>query len=265
VHCDWLVISYRFVLNGSVDHNCFLDGEAGQFPCPQEDPGEHGAVEPAGIGIAQGWVISGEKMRAIREEVLGTVGEAVLGFAADDAGVEQVGEIAVEGDLSQADDDTDARQGLDLSGQMGGAVANLLGEGLVAGRGAADDGGDPGVAQLEAVVAGDGAGFAGEAELVQDGVHEVAGAVAGEGAAGAVGSMGSRGEAEDEDSGLGVAKAGYGARPVGLVVIGTPFGLADAAAVDAKTRAAFTGDDGFVNLLEDWRRTLCAGGCHCIS
>jgi hypothetical protein len=196
---------------------------------------------------------------------LGAVGEAVLGFAADDAGVEQIGEIAIEGDLSQADDDTDAWQGMDFSGQMGGAVANLLGERLVAGWGAADDGGDPGVTQLEAVVAGDGAGFAGEAKLVQDGVHEIAGTVAGEGAAGAVGSMGSWGEAEDEDSCSWVAKAGYGAGPVGLVVIGTPFGFADAAAVDAKTGAAFTGDDGFVNLLEEWERTLCAGGCHYIS
>ena len=242
-----------------------LDGQAGQFPCPQEDPGEHGAIEPASVGIAQGWVIGGEKMQPIGEEILGTVGEAVLGSAADDARVEQVGEIAVESDLSKADDDTDARQGLDFSGQMCCAVANFLGEGLVAGRGAADDGGDPGVAQLEAVVAGDGAGFAGEAELVQDWVHEVAGTVTGEGAAGAVGSVGSGGEAEDEDSGAVVAEAGYRARPVGLVMIGTSFCFADAAAVVAKTGAALTGDDGFVNLLEDCERTVCAGGCHCIS
>jgi hypothetical protein len=35
------------------------------------------------------------------------------------------------------------------------------------------------VAQAEAVVAGDGAGFAGEAELVKHRIHEVAGAVSG--------------------------------------------------------------------------------------
>ena len=74
------------------------------------------------------------------------------------------------------------------------------------------------MSQLEAVVAGDGAGFAGEAEFVEDGVHEVAGAVAGEGSAGAVGSVGAGGEAEDEDSGAGVAKARNGAGPVGLVL-----------------------------------------------
>jgi len=178
--------------------------------------------------------------------------------------VEQVGKIAVEGDLSETDDDADPGQGLYFGGKMGGAVANLLRERLVAGRGAANDGGDPGMAEFEAVVAGDGARFAGEAELVQDGIHKIAGAVASEGASGAVGSVGAGGEAEDEDSGAGIAKAGDGAGPVGLVVVGAAFGFADAAAVVAKPIASFTGGDGFVNLLEELSRTVCAGRCHCI-
>jgi hypothetical protein len=203
-------------------------------------------------------------MQTVGEKILGPMGEAVLGFAGDDAGLEQEGQVAVEGDLSEADDDADARQSLDLAGKVGGAVANLLGEGFVAGRGTTNDGGDPGVAELEAIVTVNGAGFAGEAELVEDGVHEVAGAVTGEGAAGAVGSMGAGGEAEDEDSGAGVAEAWDGAGPVGLVLIGAAFGFADAAAVVAKPGAAFTGDDGFMNLVEELRRNLCVGGCHCI-
>ena len=207
-------------------------------------------------------------MEAVGKIVVGAVGEAVVGFARDDAGVEKVGEIAVEGDLTKADDDTDARQGVNLVGEVGGAVANLLGVGLVAGRGAANDRCDPGVAKFQAIFAGDGAGFGGEAELVQDGVHEVAGAVAGEGTAGAVGSVGSGSEAEDEDAGARVAEAGHGAGPVGLVLVGTAFGLADAAAVCAKTGAAFAGDDGLVDLLEELRRSLSFDslgvGCHCI-
>ncbi len=240
-----------------------LDGEACQFPCPQEYPGEHGAVEAAGVGVSQGWVVGGEKMQAVGQAILGAVGEAVFGFALDDAGVEQVGEIAVEGDLSEADDDTDAREGLNFVGEVGGAVANLLGLGLVAGRGAAHDGGDPGVTELQAIFAGDGAGFGGEAEFVQDGIHEVAGAVAGEGTAGAVGSVGSGGEAEDENAGSRVAEAGDGAGPVGLVDVGATFGFADAAAVGAETWAAFTGDDGLTNLLEELGRSLGVGWCHC--
>jgi hypothetical protein len=106
--------------------------------------------------------------------------------------------------------------------------------GLSPGGRAADDRSDPGVAQAQAVVAGDGAGFGGEAELVQDGVHEVAGAVAGEGAAGAVGAVGAWGEAEDEDAGARVAEAGDGTGPVGMVLVGAASGLADAGAVLAQ-------------------------------
>ena len=177
------------------------------------------------------------------------MGETILRFASDDASVEKIGEVAVEGDLAEADDDTDAGEGLDFIGQVRGAVADLLWERLVSGRGAADDGGDPGVAELEAVIAGDGLGLAGQAKVVQDGVHEVAGAVSGKGAAGAVGPVGSRGEAEDEDAGEGVAEAGNGTRPVGLILVGAAFDLADASAVVAEASATFAGYDGIVNLL----------------
>src|SRR5258708_1448129 len=40
-----------------------LDGEACQFPCRQEFPGEHGAVEAAGVGGLGGWVVVGGRMR----------------------------------------------------------------------------------------------------------------------------------------------------------------------------------------------------------
>jgi len=99
---------------------------------------------------------------------------------------------------------------------------------------------------------------------VEDGIHEVAGAVAGERAAGAVGSVGSGSEADDEDSGTGVAEAGDGASPVGLVLVGAAFGFADTLAVGAEAGAAFAGDDGLMNLLEKLRRYQCVGGCHCI-
>lgn len=202
-------------------------------------------------------------MEPVGEEVLCPMGEAVVRFATDDAGFEEESHVSVEGYLAEADDDAHSGQSLNLLGEVGAAVANLLGKRFVSGRGAAHDGGDPGVTKLEAVVAGDGAGFAGEAKLVEDGVHEVAGAVAGEGAAGAVGSMGAWGEAEDEDAGARVAEAWNGAGPVGLVEVGAAFGLADAAAVVAKSRATFAGDDGFANLLQEGRRTLCVGRCHC--
>jgi hypothetical protein len=204
-------------------------------------------------------------MEAAGEKIVRSVSEAVGGFAGDDAGLQEVGQVAVEGDLSQADDDADAGESFDFAGEVSAAVANLLRGGLVAGRGAADDGGDPGVAKLEAVVAVDGTGLAGEAKLVEDGVHEVAGAVAGEGAAGAVGAVSAGCEAEDENAGERISKAGHGARPVGLVEVGAAFGLSDASAVVAETGAEFAGNDRFVNLLKELQRSLFMGRCHGIS
>ena len=217
--------------------------EAGELASAKDDGGEHGLGEAAGVGVAQGGVVGGEEVEAVGEGVLGGVGEAVGRFAGDDSAMVQVGEVAIEGDLAEADDDLDAAEEVDLRGEVGGAVADFVGEGLVGGRGAADDGGDPGVVEDEAVGAGDAAGLVGEAELVEDGVHEVAGAVAGEGASGAVGSVGSGGEAEEEDAGGGVAEAGDGAGPVDLVHVGAAADFADMDAVGAEAGAALAGDD----------------------
>lgn len=176
-------------------------------------------------------MVGGKKVETIREGVFGTVGENIGRAAGDDADVEEMGEVTVPGDLAEAHDHADAREIGDLTSEVRRAVANLLREGFVAGRSAADDRGNPGMAELEAIVAGDSARFAGEAQLVQDGVHEVAGAVAGEGTAGAVGSVGSGSEAKDENASFGIAEAGYGASPVDVILVGTAADLADTFAV----------------------------------
>jgi len=147
---------------------------------------------------------------------------------------------------------------------VGCAVAHLLRGRLVAGRGAADDRGDPGVAELEPVVAGDACGLAGKSEFVQDGIHEITGAVAGKGAARAVRPVGPGSEAKDQDAGARVAEAGDGTGPVGLVLIGATPGFADAAAVVAKAGAAGAIDDGLVDLLQKRRKRLNFGSGHCI-
>lgn len=135
--------------------------------------------------------------------------EVVVRFAGDDAGLQEKSHVSIEGDLSEAYDDAYTWEGLDLLGEVGAAVANLLRERLVARRGAADDGSDPRVTELEAVVAGDSAGLAGKSEFVEDRIHEVAGAVASEWTASAVGSMSTWGKTEDQDSGSRIAEAGY--------------------------------------------------------
>lgn len=118
------------------------------------------------------------------------------------------------------------------------------------------------MAEFEAIVAGDARGLAGEAQFVKHRIHEVAGAVAREGAACAVGSVCAGSEAEDEDTGARISEARDGTDPVGLVLIGAAFGFADAAAVVAEAGAAFAIDDGFVDLLQERRKS--AGAVHCI-
>jgi hypothetical protein len=87
---------------------------------------------------------------------------------------------------------------------------------------------------------------------VENGIHEVAGAVSGKGTAGAVGTVGARSESKDKKAGSRVSEAGNGAGPVSLILIGAAAGLPDSAAVIAQAGTAFAGDDGVINLLEEW-------------
>lgn len=118
-------------------------------------------------------MVAAEKREAVRKLVFCTVGETVVTPARDDAGIYEMGEVAVPGYFTQADDDANARERCDLSCEVDRAVTNLLRSGLVTGRGAADDRGDPGMTQTETVVAGDSAGFCGEAEIVKNWIHKV--------------------------------------------------------------------------------------------
>jgi hypothetical protein len=74
-------------------------------------------------------------------------------------------------------------------------------------------------------------------------VHEVAGAVAGEGAARAIGAVGAGRETEDEDARARIAEAGHRARPVFVIDIGAAAGLADAGAIDAQAGTQLALDD----------------------
>jgi hypothetical protein len=221
--------------------------EAGELSRTHEDAGKHDSVEAARVGVAQRRVIAAEESQAVGESVLGTVTKGVVGAAIDLAAQQEVGKEAVPSDFAQADDYPDLAQRFDLGGEMSGAVPNLLGGWLVSGWGAADDGGDPGMAEAQAVVAGYGVWLSREAELVEYGIHEVAGAVAGEGPAGAVGSMSTGREAENQDAGLGVSEARDGPGPVGMVDIGAAASFADASAVFAESWAELATGDGLAD------------------
>jgi len=71
-------------------------------------------------------------------------------------------------------------------------------------------------------------------------------------------------KAPRDGEGPWIAEAGYGASPVGLILVGAPLGLADSLAVRTKTSAALAGDDGFLDLKQRNRERLCGCTCHCI-
>jgi len=91
-----------------------LDGEASQFPCAQEYAGEHGAVQAACVGVAKRRMIAGEEMQSVGKDILGAVREVVDGFASNDAGMQEMSEVSVEGYFAEADHHANARKGLDL-------------------------------------------------------------------------------------------------------------------------------------------------------
>ncbi len=239
-----------------------LECQASQFPSAHEDSGEHDGVEPSGVGVAQRWMIAGKQVQSVRQLVLDRMTETVCGFSGDDSGVEQISQVAIEGNLAEADDDPDTRQGLHLVGEVLGTVTDLLRERLISGRGTAYDRGYPGMTELEAIVAGDRFGFTGKAEVVKNWIHEVAGSVTGERTAGSIGTMSAGSESKDQDTGARIAESGDRTRPVGLVLIRAATSFTKTAAVVAQPRATLAGDDGISDLLEELGCRLDNGAIH---
>ena len=102
----------------------------------------------------------------------------------------------------------------------------LGGARLVGRRRATDGGGDVTIPQPQAVAAADRRRAVGESGPVQGGEKEIARAVAGEDAAGAIAAVSRRSQAENQDAGGRVTETGDGPAPVFLVAIGSPFGSA---------------------------------------
>jgi len=85
----------------------------------------------------------------------------------------------------------------------------------------------------------------------------MAGAVSGKGAAGAIGAVSARGEAEDEHSGGWVSERRNGAGPVGLIEVGAALDAANFCTVGAKALAAVAGCNSGEEVFElgghSWR------------
>src|SRR5262249_42119130 len=152
-------------------------------------------------------------------------------------------EDRVPGDLSERDDDAEARQRGELAGEERPAACELVGRRLVGGRRAAGGERDEDVADGEAVFAVDRRRLVGEAGAVERAEEEGAARIAGEDAAGARAAVRRRREPDERDARRRVAPARKRPRVV------APRGelafllLRDAGEVRDEARAGAAGED----------------------
>lgn len=118
-----------------------------------------------------------------------------------------------EGQPAQANDHAGCQQ-IDLSLEVGPAIEDFAGRGLVCGRNAAAQGSQIQAAQPETIFPGNRIGSIGQAGPVQGREEEAPGGIAGKLATRTIGAMGTRGEADGEDPGAAIAATRNGLAPV---------------------------------------------------
>ena len=158
--------------------------------------------------------------------------------ARDFAQVAQDGQINVEGQASERDNDFQIVEQFQFFFQIRAAVAHLFRERLVAWGSAADGGADVCVGELKVVAPRDAGRLRGETGLEKSPIEEVAGAVAGEHAPGPIGAVRAGREADQEHAGAGIAEAGHWFGPIILVAVGATFYASDFLAVFNQARTS---------------------------
>ena len=147
-----------------------------------------------------------------------------------------------EGQPAQANDHA-GRQQIDLSLEVGPAIEDFAGRGLVCGRNTAAEGGQIQAAQSETIFPGNRIGSVGQAGPVQVREEEAPGCIAGKLATRTIGAMGTRGEAYGEDPGAAIAATWNGLAPVYVFSEGFSFDSADGLAPTHKSGALAAGND----------------------
>src|SRR5262249_33206418 len=112
-----------------------------------EHGAHHGGGQLAGVGVLAARVVAAEQERQVVAPVgLAAVAEGGARAGADAVGGGEVRQVGVVADLAEGDHHPNAGQGGELGGQVAAAADDLVGRGLVVGRGAAGGGDDVGVA-----------------------------------------------------------------------------------------------------------------------
>src|SRR4029077_11424492 len=100
------------------------------------------------------------------------------------------------------------------------------------------------------IVAGGRGGQESESGRVQHRIHEVAGSVSGERAAGASGAVGAGSKSENEDAGMGIAEAGNGLAPILAVAVSAALLAGNLLAIHDQARTKRAADDFRIQNLE---------------
>ena len=228
-----------------------------------EEGDEHGRGELPGEGVLLAGVVGAEKARqGLFEAKSGAVGELEGRKGADFAFALEDSEIRKHGDAAEGEDGTRLKN-FELALEVGTAVCELGRERLVGGRRAASGSSDVGVFQFEPVVAVSGNGLICEAAAIERGKQEVAGAVSGEDAAGAIASVSGGREAQDEKLGAWIAEAGDRLAPVLGGGEGAALFAGDLLAIGDQARALAAGDDFGVQLHERVQEAEPSGSLLC--
>lgn len=120
--------------------------------CAQENRFHHRAGQQACVRVLLGGVVRREKGVAIGQCVFGSMPENEAFAVWNDLVSDQVCNVSIERHLPHADDDAQMAEQRNLFVEERRAIANLGWQGLVAGRCAANDGSDPEIAELHAVI-----------------------------------------------------------------------------------------------------------------
>ena len=140
------------------------------------------------------------------------------------------------------------RERIELAVKKAAAIADLIRRGLVLRRSAAHYGGDVCIAQGEPVFFVRGRGLRGEAGAVQHAIEKMTGAIAGERAAGAVGAMRARRQAEDQHPRVHIAEARHRLGPIVAVAVGAALLTPDLLAIFDQPQTAGAGDEFAIKL-----------------
>ena len=154
-------------------------------------------------------------------------------------------QVGIECDPAQRDYDAQVFEKPEFAFQIRAAVAEFFASRLVIRRSAVGRRRYVGARKREAVAARNAGGLGRKAGFEEGPVEKFAGFIAGEHAAGTIGSVGSRSETEDQNAGCGIAERGDGLAPVFVIEIGAAFDLSDFAAMN-EIYASYLAPEGVV-------------------